>query len=192
MPSLKLMVVLNRLPRRLLAVQVVPALLILASCSTDDGFGKRYPVSGTVTYNGSPLEKGEISFVSEDLKNNIGATGSIKNGSYTLSTGGKDDGAQVGKYKVTITSKEDFYAKAKADFAKESGRQDPGFIPQQFLRKAEAETKSLIPAGYGDPRTTNLTAEVKAQSNPIDFKLSDADAPPAPPKAPISKGRGGR
>jgi hypothetical protein len=193
MPSLKTMVVLNRLPCRFLALLAGPALIILASCSSDDGLGKRYPVSGTVTYNGNPLEKGEISFVSEDLMNNIGASGAIKNGSYTLSTGGNDDGAQAGKYKVTITSKEDFYAKAKADFEKESGRPDPGFIPQQFLRKAEADSKSLIPAGYGDPRTTNLTAEVKAQSNnPIDFKLSDADAPPPPTQAPTSKGRGRR
>ncbi len=46
--------------------------------------------------------------------------------------------------------------------------------------KAEAEAKSLIPAGYGDVRTTTLTAEVKEQSNTIDFKLSDADAPPEP------------
>jgi hypothetical protein len=189
MPCLKLMVVPNRLPRCFLAVLAGPALILLTSCSSDDGLGKRYPVSGTVTYNGSLLEKGEISFVSEDLKNNLGATGPIKNGSYALSTGGNEDGAQVGKYKVTITAKEDFYAKAKADFAKESGRADPGFIPQQFLRKAEAEVKNLSPAGYGDPRTTNLTAEVKAQSNPIDFKLSDADAPPPPPQASKSKGR---
>jgi hypothetical protein len=48
---------------------------------------------------------------------------------------------------------------------------------------AQAKAKSLIPAGYGDPRTTNLSAEVKAESNSINFKLSDADAPPPPPKA---------
>ena len=63
MPSLKLMVVLNRLSRRFQAILAVPVLLIIASCGTDDGLGKRYPVSGTVTYNGNPLEKGDISFV---------------------------------------------------------------------------------------------------------------------------------
>ena len=122
MPSLKLMAALNRLPRRFLAILAVPALLVMASCGTDDGLGKRYPVSGTVTYNGKPLEKGEISFVTEDLTKNFGATGIITNGSYTLSTGGNDDGAQAGKYKVTITAKEDYLAKAQADFQKESGR----------------------------------------------------------------------
>ena len=66
------------------------------------------------------------------------------------------------------------------------------FVSQFPLRghpgKAGAEAKSLIPAGYGDVRTTTLTAEVMEQSNTIDFKLSDADAPPEP-KAP-AKGRG--
>jgi major membrane immunogen (membrane-anchored lipoprotein) len=166
------------------------ALGLLTSCSEDDGLGKRFPVSGTVTYNGKPLEQGTISFVSEDLRTNYGASGPIKEGYFTLSTGGNDDGAQAGKYKVTITAKEDSYAKAKANFEKESGRADAGFIPQQFIHKAEAEAKSLIPPGYGDPRTTTLTAEVKTQSNTIEFKLSDADAPPEPAK--IKGAKGGR
>jgi hypothetical protein len=189
MLPLRLLVVLNRLPPGYLAILAVPVLLIIASCGTDDGLGKRYPVSGTVTYNGNPLEKGDVSFISEDLRNNLGASGQITNGSYTLSTGGNDDGAQAGKYKVTITAKEVFYSKAQAAFQKESGRQDPGFVPQQFLHKAEAEAKSLIPAGYGDTRTTILTAEVEKRSNTINFKLSDADAPPAPSKTP-TKGSG--
>jgi major membrane immunogen (membrane-anchored lipoprotein) len=181
MPSLNLMIVVYRLSRRSLAVLAVPAVLLIASCGSDDSLGKRYPVSGTVSYNGKPLEKGDISFVSEDLRNNFGATGPITNGSYTLSTGGNDDGAQAGKYKVTVTSKEDFVAKARAAFQKESGRDNPGFIPREFVSKAEAEAKSLIPPGYGDSRTTTLKAEVEPKSNTINFKLSDAAAPPAPP-----------
>ena len=169
----------NRLPRRSLAMLALPALLVMASCGADDGLGKRYPVSGTVTYNGNPLEKGEISFVSEDLKNNFGASGRITDGSCILSTGGNGDGAQAGKYKVTITSKEDYLAKAKADFQKETKQQVSNYIPPQFIAKAEAAAKSLIPAGYGDPSTTNLKAEVEAKSNSLDFKLSDAEAPGA-------------
>ena len=67
-------------------------LIALASCGTDDTFGKRYPVSGTVTYNGKPLEKGRIGFFPDDPKG-VGAAGDIENGSYTLSTGGGGDGA---------------------------------------------------------------------------------------------------
>jgi hypothetical protein len=187
---LKLSAARNRLPLRLHVMLASPALLVMASCGSDDGLGKRFPVSGTVTYNGNPLEKGEISFISEDMKNNIGASGKITNGSYTLSTGGNSDGAQPGKYKVIITAKEDYLAKAKADFQKDSKQQESNYIPPQYIAKAEAAAKSLIPAGYGDPRTTNLTAEVLEKSTTCDFKLSDAEAPKAP-EAP-AQGRGRR
>jgi hypothetical protein len=176
-----------RAPRYFVALAMSGVLLVMTSCSTDDGFGQRYPVSGTVNYNGKPLEKGEISFVPDDSKG-VGATGVIENGSYSLSTGGNNDGARAGKYKVAITAKEDSSAKAKANFAKENKGADPGFVPRQFLANAGGEAKSLIPAGYGDTRTTTLTAEVKEQSNTIPFELSDDKAPPAPPVA--SKGRG--
>ena len=107
-----------RAPRSFVVLVMSGLLLVMTSCGTDDGFGKRYSVSGTVTYNGKPLEKGEISFVPDD-PTGVGATGTIENGSYTLSTGGNKDGARAGKYKVTISAKEDVTAKAKADFAKE-------------------------------------------------------------------------
>jgi hypothetical protein len=177
----------------------VSGALVMASCGTDDAFGKRYPVSGSVTYNGTPLEKGTISFVPEEGKG-VGATGVIENGSYTLSTGGNNDGARAGKYKVTIASKEDTSAKAKAAFEKAQAAasrqagsaESPGYIPKQFVAKAAAEAKSLIPAGYGDITTTTLTAEVKEQSNSLDFKLSDAEAPPEPHKTSTKRGGRGR
>ena len=172
----------TRRSSRCLAALVVPALLVLASCGTgDDGLGKRYPVSGTVTYNGTPLEKGEISFVTEDMSKNFGATGIISKGSYSLSMGSEGDGAQAGKYKVTITAKEDYMEKAQAEFKKVTGGESPKLLPN-FVGKAAAEAKSLIPAGYGDTRTTTLNAEVEPKSNTINFELSDANAPPMPPK----------
>jgi len=190
MPSLNVLASVARFPRLFLAVLALPALLVMTSCGTEDGFGKRYHVSGTVTYNSNPLENGTITFVPEDATKNVGATGTITDGSYTLSTGGNDDGAQAGKYKVTITSKEEYTSKAQADFKKESGKDNPK-LPPHVVAKAQAAAKSLIPAGYGDPRTTTLTAEVKEQSNTLDFKLSDAEAPPDPPKG-DAKGGGRR
>jgi hypothetical protein len=178
----------NILAHRLFALLAVCGLVAMTSCGTDDAFGKRYAVYGTVTYNESPLENGLISFIPDDPKG-VGASGVIEKGSYTLSTGGEKDGARPGKYKVTITAKEDATAKAKADFEKEAKGSDPGRIPGQFIAKAQAKAKSLIPTGYGDTRTTTLTAEVKEQSNSIDFKLSDADAPPEPKAAATGKGR---
>jgi hypothetical protein len=193
MPSLNQVSVGTRRSSRCLAVLAVPALLVLASCGAeDDGLGKRYPVSGTVKYNGSPLEKGDISFVTEDMSKNLGATGIITNGSYTLSIGGEGDGAQTGKYKVTVSAKEDYTEKAQADFKKATGSTSPKVLGP-FVGKAAEEAKSLIPIGYGDPRTTTLKAEVEAKSNTFDFELSDASAPPPPPAASApSKNRRGR
>jgi hypothetical protein len=185
MPTL--MFSLSALMRLSLRVLAVAGALVMTSCGTDDGLGTRFPVSGTVTYNGQPLEKGKISFIPVDPKN-IGASGTIDNGSYALSTGGENDGARAGKYKVTISSKEDSVAKAKADFAKETKGMDPGYLPGRYLAAAESKAKSLIPTGYGDVRTTTLTAEVQQKTNTINFTLSDAEAPPEP-KAP-EKGRG--
>ena len=65
-------------------------------------------------------------------------------------------------------------------------------VPKEFMSKAANAAKNLIPPGYGDVRSTNLTAEVKEQSNSIDFKLSDADAPRTrrpPGKAGVSNHR---
>jgi hypothetical protein len=188
MPSQNQVSARTRPSRRCLAVLAVPALFVLASCGgTDDGLGKRYPVSGTVKYNGSALEKGEISFVTEDMAKNFGATGIITNGSYTLSIGGDGDGAQVGKYKVTIVSREDFTEKAQASFTKATGSTSPKILAGHAA-KAAAEAKSFIPAGYGDARTTTLKAEVEAKSNTLDFSLSDAEAPPEPSKIPAKSG----
>ena len=59
MLSLKLTAVRSRLLHRFPTLLAVPALVVMASCGAgDDGLGKRYPVSGTVTYNGKPLDKG--------------------------------------------------------------------------------------------------------------------------------------
>src|SRR5690242_799074 len=75
-------------------------ILALVGCS-DDGLGKRFPVSGTITYLGKPLEKGSITFTPTNPEGR-GAVGEIKNGSYVLTTQTAGDGAFPGSYSVTI------------------------------------------------------------------------------------------
>ena len=60
-------------------------------CGDDTGLGKRYPVSGTVTYNGTPLEKGQISFIATDKNKQRDANGFIQAGRYTLTTATPED-----------------------------------------------------------------------------------------------------
>jgi hypothetical protein len=83
--------------------------VVLSGCGSDDGLGRRYAVSGTITYKGQPLEKGAITFypVTPDPKGvNNGANAAIVGGKYQLSTRGDSDGAFEGEYVVAIESKD--------------------------------------------------------------------------------------
>ena len=79
-------------------------LFAVLGCGDDTGLGQRYPVSGTVTYNGKPVEKGQISFIATDKNKQRDANGFIQDGSYTLTTATPGDGALPGEYGVTVTS----------------------------------------------------------------------------------------
>ena len=58
----------------------------MLGCGDDSGLDKRYPVYGTVTYNGKAVEKGQISFIPTDPGKGRAANGIIENGNYTLTT----------------------------------------------------------------------------------------------------------
>jgi hypothetical protein len=77
---------------------LVPALVLAGGC----GGIKRVPVKGKVTYNGKPIEEGEIRFI--PLRTDVGpASGSsIKNGDYECA--GSKGGVMPGKCKVEITA----------------------------------------------------------------------------------------
>lgn len=155
--------------RRIFGLVAMSGLTLILGCGSDDGLGKRYSVSGKVTYKGQPLEKGEILFhlATPDPKGiNNGATGTISNGSYSLSTRSADDGAFPGEYIVTIVSLDVDMTKAQANAGGGVARQDD-------VAKANRAAKSLIPQKYGQTSTSGLKATVKESSNTIDFELTD-------------------
>jgi len=141
--------------------------LPLIGCGEDDGLGERFPVSGTVTYNGEPLKSGTVNFYPEDPKTGRGASGGIQeDGSYTLSTQSPGDGAFGGKYKVAISAVE-ILEKEKTQTTALGG------IPDQAVA-AHAKRKNLIPIRYSGTDTSKLTATVGPSSNTFDFKLEGA------------------
>jgi len=144
------------------------ALFAILGCA-DDGLGKRYPVSGTVTYKGEPLAKGTISFYSTSGAGAEarGAFGTITNGKYTLSTQGESDGAFPGDYVVGVSSKEVDLSQAEKNVVK------GGSFRQDDVMKANKSAKSLIPKKYEVPETGGLKAKVEAKSNRFDFDLTD-------------------
>ncbi|MFO0953131.1 MAG: hypothetical protein U0835_18650 [Isosphaeraceae bacterium] len=159
----------NLIARRALAPLATAALILsVVGCGDSSGLGKRYPVSGSVTYKGQPVAKGNISFYSTGAgAESRSAFGEIKDGKYSISTQDEGDGAFPGDYLVSITSREVDSSTTDAN-AKQSGsgRQDD-------VAKAYASAKSLIPKKYEVPEQSGLKAKVEAKSNTIDFPLAD-------------------
>jgi hypothetical protein len=157
-----------------------PALLYVIGCSGDD-LDKRYPVSGKVSYKGTPVAKGVINFVPADTKGaGRGAQGQIENGSYTLTTQSPGDGAFPGEYKVTVSSYEADEAAMKAEtekLAKDKGVEKfagGAMIPQEIAGKAAKQAKRLTPQKYETLSGENtLKATVAATSNEFNFDLKD-------------------
>ena len=142
------------------------AVLVLG-CGDPSGLPKRYPVSGTVTYQGKPVEKGRINFIPTQADGRA-AGGEIENGEYSLTTAEPGDGAIPGSYKVTIIAVEVDTTKLK-EIAK--GGQ---FHHDKAFAKAVRTAKKLVPSKYQLPDTSGLTAEVKAQTNSgVNFELTD-------------------
>jgi hypothetical protein len=139
--------------------------LIAPGCS-DDGIGKRYAVSGLVSYKGQPVNQGTISFDPVDPACRT-AAGTITEGRYSLTTMQPDDGAMPGKYRVTIMSKD--FESALASDPRARNAEDP----QKQAHFANKVAKSLIPAKYQLADTSTLTATVEAHSNTFNFDLTD-------------------
>jgi hypothetical protein len=130
-------------------VALAIAAVVVAGCGGNDK--KTAVVRGTVTYNGKAVPNGTISFIPADGRS---ATGEIEpDGSYTLTTYRKGDGAILGQHKVVIVAME-----------KTSNRLPEARNPLP---------PSIIPLKYTSLATSDLRADVKDQENTIDFKLED-------------------
>jgi len=143
------------------------ALILVGGCS-DDGLGKRYAVSGKVTYKDAPVASASIAFVpvGGQTDEHRGANGVVKDGYYTLSTLGDDDGAFPGDYLVTVSARTPDMSGAQANAGGGSFRQDD-------VAKAFKKAGSSIPLKYESPEAGGLKAKVEARSQTFDFNLVD-------------------
>lgn len=141
-------------------------LVLAAGCGDSTGLSRRYPVKGTITYKGVPIEKGVVSFVPTDA-NGRAATGAIVNGKYYLTTAIDGDGVLPGKYGITVKSQEVDLSQAQANASK------GGSLRQDDVAKANKNAKNLIPSKYSLTETSGLSKEVKAESTTVDIALPD-------------------
>lgn len=128
-----------------------------------------FPVSGKVTYQGKPLV-GAFVFFSAQSKDRTASGRTDAEGVYKLSTFGANDGAVQGSQIVFLSDGESDAGSGGPDVPVES--QD--YVPPGYEKgKAKPTSGSAIPRKYSDPKTSGLTATVKAdgQPNVINFDL---------------------
>lgn len=144
--------------------------LIAGGCSRSDRPAV-IPVSGTITYNGTPVDGAIVSF-SSAVGNPAATAITDGSGKYVLHTFTEADGAAPGDYVVTITKvvaddpmagkTTDEVSKAYAAL-RASGKP----IPQMVV-------KYLVPQKYATAQDSPEKATVKdGEPNVIDFKLTD-------------------
>ena len=116
------------------------------------------PVTGRVLLDGKPVADAAVMF--EPVDGGVPARGSTSgDGGFTLSTFARDDGALVGRHRVSI-SKFVTEGMAANELGLEAAPGPPGLQP-----------KAALPARYADPKTSGLEATVEAGGASVEFSL---------------------
>jgi hypothetical protein len=166
--------IMNALTKKFRVVGIavcVTATAVILGCGDDSGLATRYKVSGTVKYKGQPVPKGTVVFepTNPPIPQGRHANGTIENGSYTLTTSSPNDGALPGEYRVIIMSSD----LDVAALAKDQGHGGMLHQGDESHVKALKASKNPLPEKYAQTDKTPLKATVKAQSNSLDFDLTD-------------------
>ncbi len=120
--------------------------LVLVGCGSDSR-GERFALTGTVTFDGQPLSRATIVFVSGEGSGSVKASGQVEDGVFSIDAG---RGALIGEARVEVYPElvelEEFEAARGEDFS----------------NPTEAKTID-IPTRYNTE--SELTAIVKADGN---------------------------
>lgn len=146
----------------------------VSGCKKNPGYVK---VTGTVTFEGAPLDGASLMFYSQESGGEGGGGKTGADGTYTVTSAGASEGGQgllPGTYKVTVAKYED--VKSEDDIAFEKGEIDYDELQK---RKAAggayaktAAAKPLTPAQYIREDSTPLSITVeKGGNNVFDFTL---------------------
>jgi len=147
------------------AAALLATALVLAGCG--DGMNLK-PATGTITYNGKPVDGAAVSFLSEK---GVVATGSTDSeGKFTISTNGKP-GASVGKHKVSVSKTQSAVGGMPAN----PTPQDMIEMQKKAGKSSATPSKPALPVKYSTPQSTDLTADVTtdASKNVFSFDLKD-------------------
>jgi hypothetical protein len=161
--------------RPLFPVVSLAAVCCLCGCGGggDSDRPETYPVTGTVTYNGAPVEGASVTFSPNVPISQVGQGGARgafgvtdAEGKYQLTTFAPQDGALPGEYRVSIMKYEGVEP-LPPDYNEEEDYEAPDPNAQDTPRK------SLIPEKYASAGTSGFTVTVKEEQNEQDFPLAD-------------------
>lgn len=160
--------------KRLLPTTLVMCLISLSlGCgqATDPNRPKTYPVSGTVTQAGTPVEGATVTFhLADGSRGAVGLTD--ENGNYTLTTFSAGDGAVAGDHKVKVTKFDRPTVTPKSDGSVADTGDEPEVPEGRESPEDDSAPKSLLPEKYANVETSGLTATVsESGDNKFDFSL---------------------
>ncbi len=137
----------------LTALGLAIALLAAAGCG-GGGTAPTAKVTGTVTYNGDPIEGVSVGFIPEGEGGRPASGTTDASGKFTLSTFEAGDGAVLGKHSVIITEAPD-----------DTGNEDYS-LPDESAKR--------FPDKYESPMTSGFEATVeKGKENSFTFDMTD-------------------
>jgi hypothetical protein len=134
---------------------------------------KTYPASGTVLYNGNPVEGATVSFWGE--KSSRPATGiTDKDGKFKLSTYGANDGAVEGPQQISVTKGKAAAATAGPDLTMLNDPSKMASMGQAQKDAAPSTEKPEIPLKYADQAKSPLKETIKTEGeNVFVLQLTD-------------------
>jgi len=144
---------------RSLLAPLLGAAMLAAICGCGgEGHPDLVPVTGKVTYQGQAVQGAQVMFMAAEAsseKRPAAHAQTDAEGRFRLMTFAPGDGAAAGSYKVLITKREEVPDPTQPD------------SPYKM-------TRDLLPVRYGNPKQSDLKAEVKpGEPNDFPFDLKD-------------------
>lgn len=121
-------------------------LTVFSGCAPGNPWDATHPVSGSIEYKGKSIENAELTLFTLDQsapdtvrpKGKTGADGKFVLGTYT-----QNDGAPIGKYKVTVVRNE-------ISVSRDTIVAKPNDLPQKYANLSSTDLEVEITAGQNE------------------------------------------
>jgi Carboxypeptidase regulatory-like domain len=159
--------------RHLACILMLAGVSVWVGCAHKPAVEGLVKVTGTVTYQGKPVEGATVVF-SPEGKGRPASGRTDSSGRFQLTTLEANDGAMPGKYRVAISKFEGASSAATPPSADEMAKKFTQMRGRAAVKGGAAKlggAKNLLPVKYRSPKTSGLTAEVPKDGKDFSFSL---------------------